>query len=288
MPIDFSEKVDEVDEISFEEFQEKYFIPQKPVKIKKLMQESPAYSKWDFDFFKDKLGHVKVGVFDDGVDILDRPNNIPRDHMSFGEYIDLIHQGPCSIRLFAFNIFKAAPELKKDIIIPSIARKVVPMTQLAFFGGEGSITRIHRDADNSNLFLTEFSGEKFIVLFDSKYDDLLYRYPYTIHSGIDIENPDYEKYPGLHQVKGSHLVLKKGETLFMPAKYWHYIRYMSPGIGLNFRTLGSVSNTAKGLTHITLTMQFDHLMRVTFGDKWFQYKTNAAQHAAQKELMRFQ
>ena len=38
MPIDFSEKIDEVDEISFEEFQEKYFIPQKPVKLRGFLK----------------------------------------------------------------------------------------------------------------------------------------------------------------------------------------------------------------------------------------------------------
>ena len=145
-------------------------------------------------------------MFDDGVEILDRPNNIPIDKMKFGDYLDLIASGPTKIRLFAFNIFKADSSLKKDLIVPKLVNKVLPINNLAFFGGESSITRLHRDADNSNLFLSEFHGEKLIILFDSKYDDLLYRYPYTIHSGVDIENPDYEKYPGLHHVKGKHLI----------------------------------------------------------------------------------
>jgi hypothetical protein len=288
MPIDFSEKIDEVDEISFEEFQEKYFIPQKPVKLKKFLKDSPALNKWNLEFFKERMGNVEVGVFDDGVEILDRPNNIPIDKMKFGDYLDLIASGPTKIRLFAFNIFKADPSLKKDLIVPKLVNKVLPINNLAFFGGESSITRLHRDADNSNLFLSEFYGEKLIVLFEPKYDDLLYRYPYTIHSGIDIENPDYEKYPGLHHVKGKHLILKKGETLFMPPKYWHYIRYLSPGIGLNFRSLGDLPNTLEGLNHVTLTMQFDHLMRKIAGDKWFQYKTKKAEEAAQKAILQFQ
>ncbi len=287
MPIDFSEKIDEVDSISFEDFQKNYFIPQRPLKIKNLMKDSPAMNKWSIDFFKEKLGHIDVGVFDDGIEILDRPNNIPIDKMNFGQYLDLIRNGPTDKRLFAFNIYKGDSELKKDIVIPKIANKVLPFTNLAFFGGQGSITRIHRDADNSNLFLTEFIGEKLVVLFESKYDNLLYRYPYTIHSGIDIENPDYEKYPGLHHVKGKHVILKKGETLFMPAKTWHYIRYLSPGIGLNFRTLGGFSNTMKGLTHVTITMQFDMLMRKIFGAKWFNYKTRKTVEAANKELLSY-
>ena len=125
MPIDFSEKIDEVDSISFEDFQKNYFIPQRPLKIKNLMKDSPAMNKWSIDFFKEKLGHIDVGVFDDGIEILDRPNNIPIDKMNFGQYLDLIRNGPTDKRLFAFNIYKGDSELKKDIVIPKIANKVL-------------------------------------------------------------------------------------------------------------------------------------------------------------------
>ena len=74
----------------------------------------------------------------------------------------------------------------------------------------------------------------------------------------------------------------------MPPKYWHYIRYLSPGVGLNFRSLGGFTNTIKGIIHVTLTMQFDLVMRKLFGDKWFQYKTKKAHEKANKQLAQFQ
>lgn len=105
-----------------------------------------------------------------------------------------------------------------------------------------AVARMHRDMDNSNVFLTEFSGDKKVVLFSPNYDKLLYRYPFTTHTGVEIEDPDYDKFPGLHDVRGQHTILKKGETLFMPSRYWHYIRYNSVGIGMAFRSLGDVHN----------------------------------------------
>lgn len=284
MPIDFSQEIDVVENISISDFQEKYFKPQIPVKIKNFMHESPALKKWTIPFFKERIGHVKVGVFNDGVDILDRPNNIAVEHMKFGEYLDLISAGPTDKRLFAFNMYKADSSLKDDIVIPKYTKRVLPFVNLAFFGGAGSFTRIHRDADSSNLFLTEFVGEKKVVLFDESNDAFLYRYPFTIHSGVDIENPDYEKYPGLHYARGMHTILRKGETLFMPANYWHYVRYLTPGIGINYRVLGSVKNTLRGLNHVTLTMQFDLLMRKSFGKWWFNNKTRKAHERANKAI----
>lgn len=287
MALDYSKEIDVVEDISARDFHEKYYKPQIPVKIKGLLKDSPAYKKWNIDFFKECAGDYKVGVFDDGEDILDRPNNIATEHMMFGEYLDLINSGPTSKRLFLFDIVKANKSLKKDIVLPKQVKRILPNTIFAFFGGEGAYTRIHRDADNSNVFLSEFNSEKKVILFDSKYDELLYRYPFTIHSGINVEDPDYEKYPGLQYVTGMHTHLRKGETLFMPAKYWHFIRYNGPGIGFSFRSVGNFKNTVTGLWHVTFVMQFDKLMRKTVGEKWFNYKTKLAQKRANKAIEKF-
>ncbi len=284
MPLDFTKKIDEVEEISIADFQEKYFKPQIPVKIKNFLKDSPAFNKWDIEFFKNTMGDTKVGVFDNGENVLDRPNNIATEQMSLSGYLDLITAGPTNKRLFLFDLLKANKALKKDIIFPKHVKKAIPFTLFAFFGGKGAYTRLHRDADNSNVFLTEFYGEKRVVLFNPAYDNLLYRYPYTVHSGIDIDNPDYEKHPGLNFVKGEHTYLKKGETLFIPAKYWHYITYLSPGIGFSFRSLGGFWNTFSGLFHVAIVYHFDMLMRKMFGKKWFGFKTKKALKRANKEI----
>jgi hypothetical protein len=136
--------------------------------------------------------------------------------------------------------------------------------------------------DNANVFLSEFWGKKKIVLFSPEYDELLYRYPFTTHTAVDIENPDYDKYPGLHHVVGEHTILEKGETLFMPCKYWHFIRYMNVGIGMAFRSLGSVSNTVGGMWQAGVISQIDDGMRKATGDWWFNKKASWAQIKADK------
>lgn len=289
MPLNFSKKIDEVENISFDEFNRKYFIPQKPVKIKGLLKDSPAYTKWTPEYFKKEIGHVKVGVFETGEKLLDRPYNVAPETMSLSEYLDIITSGKSNKRLFLFDIFKQKRSLKNDIVIPPVARFILRSTLFGFFGGAGSFTRIHRDADNSNVFLSEFYGKKRVVLFAPQYDKLLYKYPFSIHSGIDVENPDYEKHPALNEVKGSHTILEKGETLFIPSMYWHYIRYLEPSIGISFRSVStSIKNVIKGATFVGFTMHADKYLRMGLGDKWFEYKTKKAHGNAEKELRKFE
>jgi len=282
MPIDFSQKIDEVENISRKEFQEKYFIPQKPVKIKGLLKDSPAYTKWTPEFFKEELGDITVGVFDSDKSLLDRAYKTAPETMKFADYLDLIMAGDSDKRLFLFDVFKYKKELKKDIIYPDIAKFIIKAKPFTFFGGTGAETRIHRDADNNNVFLTEFYGEKHVTLFSPDNDDILYRYPYTTHSAVEVDKPDYDKYPALQNLKGMHTTLKKGETIFMPAKYWHYIKYMSPGIGMAFRSLSSLPNVLTGLFYVGVTTHIDDMLRKTRGQKWFDYKTQKAQEVAKK------
>lgn len=284
MPIDYSKQIETVDTIDYDEFQERFYKPQIPVKIKNLLSDAKANKKWSPEFLKEQLPDLEVGVFENDPELLDRSQKTAPKTMLFGNYIDKILSGPSDARLHLFNVFKHLPELTNDFEYPDIADRIVTALPFAFIGGEGSVARLHRDMDNANVFLTEFWGRKKVILFSPEYDELLYRFPFATHSPVDVENPDYDQYPGLHLVEGQHTILEKGETLFMPCKYWHHIRYLSVGIGMSFRSLGSVPNTAEGLLQTTVLSTIDDLARVVAGDDWQDYKTQLAMDRAETQL----
>ncbi len=53
--------VDRVDDISPEDFKKNYYDPLRPLVIKGLAKKWPAYSKWNWDFFKAVVGNQEVG-----------------------------------------------------------------------------------------------------------------------------------------------------------------------------------------------------------------------------------
>lgn len=278
MPIDFKNRLETVEATNKEKFVEEYLKKQKPVIIKNLFQHQ-AICKWDFNFFKEKLGNQEIGLFDSSEKYKDRSFKHAPIKMRFSEYIDLLHQGPTSLRIFLFDPFKLKPSLKNDFKFPDIGVRILKSLPFMFFGGEGAITRIHKDMDMSNVFLTHLAGKKRVVLFHPKYSRLLYQYPFGVHSSVDIDHPDFKKFPGLKYVKGYECILEKGDTLFMPSGWWHHIEYLNAGFSISHRAPGAI---AQGLWQVSVVHYTDELMRKVLGNRWSSYKEKKAHALAEK------
>ncbi len=289
MALDIKHPVDRVTNISREEFQEKYMKPQKPVVLRGFLGDTACYEKWTFDYFKKVAGDVEIQCFRNLEEDLDKTLKKSDIKMKFGDYLDIIKKGPTDLRLHLFNVFKHHPELYNDFAFPEIADNFLKKFCYMFFGGHGSVARMHQDIDLSNVFLTQFEGQRRVVLFAPEYSELLYRYPFNVHTGVDINNPDYEKFPGLQYVKGQEVILSHGDTLFMPGEYWHYIEYVGGGFGMSLRTMNPyMSKRAEGVYKILVLSKIDDWMRGAIGDKWFEHKKKIADNRAIKAIKELQ
>lgn len=279
------EPIEILEDISEINVYQKFVKSQKPIVLRGTANHWKAMEKWTLPYFKEVLGSINVGLFDDGKDTLDRSFKKSQYQMKFGEYLDLIEKEPTQLRIFLFNIFKHLPELKKDFDYPKFWSKNFVKIPFMFFGGQNSKVRIHQDMDMSNVFLTQFHGRKRVVLFDPKYSNLLYRYPFNVHSPVDIDEPDYEKFPGLKYLNGLECILEHGDTLFIPSGFWHHIEYLEGGFALSLRSLSpSIKTRIKGVKNVALATHFDDLMRKSFDKKWFNWKEKRAFRNAEKAI----
>ena len=288
MAIDVSKSIPIIDgqSISKEEFEQNYLKPQKPVILRGLWKQYPAYQKWNYDFFKKSMGDIEVGLYSSTKADPSKTLSEPTTKMRFSEYLKLIETEPTDLRLFLFPIFKYKPELKKDFDYPTIAKSYIKLPFM-FFGPKNSVTRMHQDIDMSNVFLTQFEGKKRVVLFAPDQSDLLYKLPFNVHTTVDIDKPDYKTYPALKYAKGYTGVLEFGDTLFMPSGYWHHIEYLEGGYGLSVRTAPpTLALKLRGAYNIVLQRKIDDMFRFLFGNKWFRLKKSIAQKRAEKAISR--
>lgn len=51
---------------------------------------------------------------------------------------------------------------------------------------------------------------------------------------VDVENPDLEKFPKFTEAPFLSCILSPGDTLFIPAKYWHYVRSLDLSFSVSF------------------------------------------------------
>ncbi len=288
------ERIPIYDTIEPQVFKDEFYLLQKPVIIKGLSRQWPAYEKWDWDYFKKLVGSKKVGLYNNIKSDAYTPINKADDYKTFGEYIDMIRSGPAGWRIFLFNIFDHAPELIEDFSWPEEMMKgFVKKYPMLFVGGASSITHMHFDIDLSHILHTQFGGRKRVLLFPHHEQYKLYRKPFEVLSLADFshyaENNnkiDYATFPALKYAKGYESILEPGDTLFMPAGYWHHMEYLESGFAMSLRALQpSLQGKIKGIWNLFGMRSIDTLMKKAFPKRWFEFKKRKIFQNAQKELL---
>lgn len=282
-----------VNNISPADFRQNYYLPRVPLIIKELSHSWPAYTKWDWNFLKSAAGDKKLGIYNNTKSDAYTPINKADDYTSFGKYIDMISQGPAEWRIFFFNIFAHAPQLKKDFAWPDhLLKGFLKRLPVLFVGGKGSITHMHFDIDLPNIIHTQFLGRKKVLLFPYQEQHKLYRKPFEVLSLADFSNyntenskVDLEQFPAIKYANGYEVILEHGDTLFMPSGYFHHMEYLDSGFAMTLRAFNSkLTGKIRGAWNFVGMRNIDNIMKKTAPMWWYDYKKGKIKKAANKVL----
>ncbi len=286
--------VDVVNNITPAEFKNQYFNISKPVVLRDLSKQWPAYSKWTWDYLKEAAGSKTVPIYNNVKSDAYTPINKADGYTTFGEYIDMIRKGPAEWRIFFFNIFSHAPQLKEDFVWPdNYIKGFLKRMPSMFAGGKGSITHMHFDIDLPNLIHTQFIGKKRVLLFPNKERNKLYRKPFEVLSLADFSNYydaskskiDIVKFPALELTHGYDVILEHGDTLFMPSGYWHHMEYLESGFAMSLRAWNkTIGGKINGGWNLIGMRNIDSLMKKTMPVNWYEWKEKKIYNAANKEI----
>jgi len=286
--------VDVVKTITAADFKKNYYDSKIPVVIKELSKSWPAYNKWNWEYFKQIVGNKKVGIYNNVKSDAYTPINKADAYTTFGEYIDMISNGPAEWRIFLFNIFSHAPQLANDFKWPDhLMKGFVKRVPMLFTGGKGSITHMHFDIDLSHILHTQFIGKKRVLLFPYAQQYRLYRKPFEVLSMADFSNYydaskskiNLDKFPALAYAEGLEVTLEHGDTLFMPGGYWHHMEYLDSGFAMSLRALNnSAFVKLKGAWNLIGMRNIDTLMKKVAPVKWYNWKQRKIFDAAEKEM----
>ncbi|MDX1762077.1 MAG: cupin-like domain-containing protein [Christiangramia sp.] len=273
------EAIPKVDRISKAEFLREYVQPQKPVVIKRLIDDWPAYKKWDLDYVNKMAGDKTVPLYDDRPISSKYKFNEAHAEMKMSEYIALLKKGPTNYRIFLYNLLKEVPAFQEDFRFPDIGLRFLKQLPMLFFGGEGSKVFMHYDIDYANILHFHFHGKKQCILFPPSESKHLYKVPHALiaREDIDFNDPDFEKFPALKKAKGYITELEHGESLYMPEGYWHHMTYLTAGFSMSLRaTPRTLTNFSKAVYNLIFMRHFDNYMRKLRGQKWIDYKNREA------------
>ena len=246
-------EIDYRSNLSYEEFAQNYLYPHKPVVITDALRSWRALSRWSPEFFKREFGNMQFTI-DTG------KNGVVEFTMD--SFID---------RVIASNESNPAPYFRNRVFhqtFPSLAKDVEPLPPYIFpnwmserfllknvqgklnrgglmeiyIGGKGgAFPYLHYDGMATHAFLIQIFGQKRFILFDPEQEQYLYpSADRPNHTQIaDIDRPDLEKFPLFAKAKPISFVLEPGEILFIPYRWWHTTKMLSPSISLSVNVLNA-------------------------------------------------
>ncbi len=270
-----------------ENFNHRYYQPQKPVVIKGLVHDTLAGKRWSIRYFKEEMGDLEIDVFDNAnKKSASSAFTKPDLKMKFADFLNIISKNEkTNLRIFLFNFFKSNPNLRAEFPCPALFKGILGHMGYMFFGGKDTTVRIHYDVDMSNVLLTHFGGRKKVVLIAPEYSDLLYCLPLNTYSLIDHDKIDLVKYPALAYVKGYECVLEHGDSIFMPSGYWHYMTYLDCSFSISYRKLApTFQSKLAGLINLAIKMPLDKLLGKIIGENWLVKKEYYADKKATQAI----
>jgi ribosomal protein L16 Arg81 hydroxylase len=231
--------IDRRSRLSGTDFRQHYVHTRTPVIIENMMSEWPATYLWTKNYLTAVVGDQPIEVMserDSDPQFEQRMDNHRRS-MSFSEFAELAFSETQSNNTYmvANNQFmgtSGGQRLMQDVINEGAYFKPVWQGQTFFwFGPGGTVTPLHYDV--LDIVLTQVRGSKRVRLFSKDQTHLLYN-SNGVYSDVDVENPDFERFPLYRHAHPVEFTLHAGEMLFLPEGHWHQIKSLEPSISISF------------------------------------------------------
>lgn len=223
---------------SIDRFCSQYFLKEEPVLIRNAIDHWPALNNWrDINYLYKTAGNRTIPV-EIGSDYTS--SNWSQELLKLKRF--LINQfssnsNPNVEYLAQHNLFDQIPELAQDFSIPEycLLGSSETVDVKAWLGPKGTVSPLHQDPKHN--ILCQVFGSKKIILASPRYSKNLYTFEGRFlnnTSSIDVENIDYKEHPLVKEVEFLSLTLQEGECLYIPFKWWHFVKSLSKSFSVSF------------------------------------------------------
>ncbi|GMJ07106.1 Jumonji C domain-containing protein 30, jumonji domain containing 5 [Hibiscus trionum] len=225
--------------LSLEAFLCEYFLLGSPVIITDCMAHWPATTRWnDADYLRRVAGDRTVPV-EVGKNYI--CSDWKQELITFSDFLERVQSNGCRSKVPTYlaqhQLFDQINDLSKDISIPEYcyAGGGELRSLNAWFGPAGTVTPLHHDPHHN--ILAQVVGKKYVRLYSSLYSEELYPYSETMlhnSSQVDLDNIEEVKFPKVRDLEFIDCILVEGEMLYIPPKWWHYVRSLTTSLSVSF------------------------------------------------------
>ena len=229
-----------------DQFLAEHVAQSRPVILTDAISHWKALTQWTPQFFLERYGSATV--------IIDGKSYAMADFIQLVLHSEQDHPAPY---LRNYLIERYFPDLLPDIMpLPQCMRPnwfesgLFPSKQSCTFlelyiGGRGAtFPSLHFDGWHTHAFLMQLHGVKQYLFLPPEQTPLVYpgrAGADNVSVLEDVEHPELMRFPLFAQATPIRCELHPGETLFVPAGWWHTARILSPSITVSANTANSTN-----------------------------------------------
>ena len=239
--------VDKVANLSYKEFASRYLNPLQPVVITDAIQDWKALSTWTPEFFKNNYGSKEVTVdtqrykLRNFIDLVlasteEKPCSYLKDTDIPGLFTELLADIEPTLLYSQYN-WLLSPMLYIPAADPVKQRNA--FLELLIAGQGTKFPILHFDYWHLHAFIMQVYGEKEFTLFSPVQTEYLYPVDMSSNRSLipDIHQPELEQFPLFVKATPIKVIVKPGETIFVPSGWWHTTRMLTPSIAVTMNCL---------------------------------------------------
>lgn len=242
--------IERIEAPSADELYRKYVRPRVPVVITGLYDEQPIHAIRTVERARRDLGSWKIIIQNEYVShelenlkqALENPDHVPtreRHQTTIAGYLDLIDSNPKTIKISTENLItidhplRALYDLPSYLDYPAMRGDGNSITYM-FMANAGNVSAMHFDSDIASVLHYHVFGRKRHILAPPVAAKKLN--PLDVFSTALVQNfSEAEKKSFVDFIGGYDVEVQPGETLFMPAQYWHHVEYVDTAMSIATR-----------------------------------------------------
>lgn len=224
--------------LSLQAFANEYLRQRRPVILTDALGEWDALKTFTPQFFRTAFAEARVQVRGRSCrlgDVIDAQLASSAEHPA--PYPCTLSNCAALLRHLAPRPACSLPSRTMNPLVPDRLFELVNHLEIFFGGPGGEFPYLHYDMLRMHAWIAQVHGEKEFTLYERGQEHLLYvnrKLPWL----STVQDPrHHERYPLLRQARSHKVVLRAGDTLFIPCGTWHVARCLGMSITVAFDQL---------------------------------------------------
>jgi hypothetical protein len=224
-----------------EEFFRRYWAAHRPVVLTDATRGWPAL-RWTPVMFRDRFGDERIEVTTGRESDPHYDANFPqhRTRMKMARFIELVLAAGTTNDLYMVSNNRTMRRKAFRALLdevrppPELLQPPTPGGTSLWIGPAGTVTPLHHDT--TNILFCQLHGRKRVELISPNETALLADNLQGFYSSVDVDALPRARHPALQRMLVKSVVLKPGDSLYIPAGWWHRVTALD--VSISFSLLG--------------------------------------------------